>query len=76
MQILEHFLSARNLKQKLKWFFKPKRKPNVFLLNCAPGSGSGKEEEVGQRLPDGVLQQIRARGHGGLEILHNTAETL
>ena len=38
LPIFEHFLSVGNLKPKLKWFFKPKLKPNFFLLNWAPGS--------------------------------------
>ena len=34
--ICEQFLIVGTLKPKLKWFFKPKLKPNCFLLNWAP----------------------------------------
>ena len=35
LPIFEHFLSVGNLKPKLKWFFKPKLKLTIFLLNRA-----------------------------------------
>ena len=36
LPIFDHFLSVGNLKPKLKWFFKPKLKAKIFLLNWAP----------------------------------------
>ena len=36
LPIFEHFLSVENLKPKLKWFFKPKLKTKLFLLNWVP----------------------------------------
>ena len=36
LPIFELFLSKENLKPKLKWFFKPKLKPTIFLLNRLP----------------------------------------
>ena len=41
LPIFELFLSVGNLKPKLKWFFKPKLKPKLFLLNWVPGDGMG-----------------------------------
>ena len=37
LPIFERFLGVGNLKPKLKWFFKPKLKPKIVLLNWAPG---------------------------------------
>ena len=37
LPIFEQFLSVRNLKPKLEWFFKPKLEPKMFLLNWVPG---------------------------------------
>ena len=36
LPIFEHFLSAGNLKPKLKWVFKTKLKPKIVLLNWTP----------------------------------------
>ena len=36
LPIFEHFLSVENLKPKLKWFFKPKLKPNFFFIELPP----------------------------------------
>ena len=58
LPIFEHFLSVGNLKPKLKWFFKPKLKPETFLLNWVP------EEE-----PQVALALVRPRGLQHLEHL-------
>ena len=36
LPVFGHFLSVGNLKPKLRWFFKPKFKPKMFLLNRLP----------------------------------------
>ena len=40
LPVFEHFLSVGNLEPKLEWFFKPKLKPKLFLLNRLPGTVS------------------------------------
>ena len=43
----EYFLCVGNLKPKLKWFFKPKPKPKMFLCNWVPDAGVGGREPEG-----------------------------
>ena len=81
LPIFEHFLSVGNLKPKLEWFFKPKLKPNFFLLNWVPGDEAddarpvdalGQDEGVvrrradDQRLYDSdVLRELEYEGRHG-----------
>ena len=70
LAIFDHFLSIGNLKPKLKWFFKPKLKPKIFLLNWAPGAqeedeGRGEEEAT----PEGHDDQLR-----GFPVAFETAQ--
>ena len=72
LSIFEHFLSVGNLKPKLEWFFKPKLKPKMFLLNFAPAlalaasaSGAGRrlfdDAKHNQRVFDPLRQTDRKR---------------
>ena len=55
LPIFEHFLSVGNLEPKLKWFFKPKLKPKMFLLNRLPGRESPVVDAERIAVADDVL---------------------
>ena len=65
LPIFERFLSVGNLKPKLEWFFKPKLKPKIFLLNWVPAHvaeggelGEGGGVEAGD---EGPVEGLSAR---------------
>ena len=80
---LNIFLVYGNLEPKLKWFFKPKLKPKMFLLNWVPEElhdrladldgllvpPLGEEGDLGvHELPLGVLRQVAH--HVVQDVLH------
>ena len=58
---------SQNLKPKLKWFFKLKLKPNVFLLNCIPAAVGGDrlvDAEAAADIAVFALRQGALHQHG------------
>ena len=71
LPIFEHFLNVENLKPKLKWFFKPKLKPNLFLLNWVPvAEGVELELRHGEHDVDrvAVAERVLVDGGGGVGV--------